>query len=239
MTDARAGPAGSLRADIDPSAHFAWLGKLSHDLRNQLTPMRTATQLLLSGRLDAGRQQEMLELADRQVTRLTRMLDDLSEYGQLQSGRAAASEDLDLGILVDTALGTCGRDLRDAGITLDQQVPDQRIPLHGQRQRLVQMLIRLLDNARRFTPAGGTVALRIAVEGTQATVRVIDHGAGIEPERLSSIFELPDGPRSSERLGISLMLARACARDHGGDLIAHSEGTGRGSEFSVRLPLKG
>jgi two-component system, sensor histidine kinase len=227
--------------EAPPSPHqrqSAWLGKLSHDLRNQLAPMRTATQLLLSGRLDADRQSEMLHMVDRQVVRMARMLDDLAEYGRLQAGtNTVRRERLDGTILVDTALGECGGRLRAAGLTLESTLPDQRVPIDGERQRLVQAIVRLLDNAARFTPAGGRVELRLELVEQDALISVADSGSGIEASRLQSIFELPDGPRASEHLGLSLLLARRCAEDHGGTLEAHSDGPGHGSTFVMRLPL--
>lgn len=217
---------------------LGWLGKLSHDLRNQLSPMRTATQLLLSHRVEPDRQREMLELVDRQVTRIARMLDDLSEYGRVhEEARQPRRERLDLGILVDTALGECGRHIVAAGLAFEQHMPERRMPLDGERQRLVQTLSRLLENAIRFTPPGGRIELSVSAEGGVAEVRVRDSGAGIPADRIDHIFDLPDAPRASERLGISLLLARACAIDHGGSLQAHSRGPGEGSEFVLRLPL--
>jgi signal transduction histidine kinase len=224
----------------DPAEVMAWLGKLGHDLRNQLAPIRTATQMLQLGGLDPVRQREMLDLQERQVLRMVRMLDDVAELGRLAGPvPVEAGEALDLGILVDTALGEVGRHLVAASLTLEQDVPERRLPLRGDRKRLVQALIRLLDNARRFTPAGGRVGVRIVVDGSVAAVHVSDTGAGIEPGRHAEIFALPRERRDAEGLGISLLLARACAVDHGGALEVTSAGTGQGSEFVLRLPLAG
>jgi signal transduction histidine kinase len=221
---------------IPPGFRGGWLGKLSHDLRNQLSPMRTATQLLQSGRLDAGRQAEMLDLIERQVQRMARMLDDVSEYGRLAEP-AARREILDLGFLLDSAVGDCGPKLRAAGHALEQELPQERMPVLGERRRLVQMFARLIDNALRFTPPGGRIVLQTRMHERMAEVNVRDGGAGIEPARLEEIFRLPEASRSAEGLGISLLLARACAEEHGGSLEARSAGPGHGAEFVVRLPL--
>jgi signal transduction histidine kinase len=215
-----------------------WLARLGHDLRNQLAPMRTASQFLLSRNVDPERQREMLEMLDRQVGRLTDMLDDLSELGQCIAPPAERKmQDLDLGILVDSAVGQCARHLAAAGLAFEQHMPDRRLPVRGERQCLIQAIVRLLDNARRFSAQGGSVNLAIEVEHEFGVVRVRDPGSGIDPERLETIFALPECSRRSERLGISLLLARACAHAHGGSLEARSEGAGRGSEFVLRLPL--
>ena len=219
----------------DPDA--AWIGQLSHDLRNQLAPMRTATQMMQVGKLEPARQREMLDLLERQIQRLVSMLDDLAEYGRQRAGVPRGRERHDLAILIDTALGECGRRIAAAGQRFEQRMPDRRMPLLAERQPLVQLFVRLLDNASRFTPEGGLIELDVVLEDDTAEVRVRDSGAGIEPERLESIFELPLKGRSGGGLGISLLLARACAERHGGTLVARSEGTGRGSEFVLRIPL--
>jgi signal transduction histidine kinase len=226
-------------ADANPlqAREGAWLSRLSHDLRNQLAPMRTAAQLLRSGKLEGARQEEMLELIDRQIQRIVRMLDDLSEFGHLRSGQGKRRERLDLAFVVDSAVSEFGQRLRAAQLQLDQRMPERRLPIEAERQRLVNAVARLLDNAIRATPAGGTVLLHVDDDGAQATIRVQDTGRGIDPPGLERVFELPDGPRSGEGLGISLHLARACARDHGGSLEAHSQGEGRGCVFVLRLPL--
>ena len=221
---------------VPPGFRAAWLAKLSHDLRNQLSPMRTATQLLQSGRLDPARHAEMLDLIERQVQRMARMLDDVSEYGRLADD-GARREIVDLGFVLDSAVGDCGPKLRAAGHVLDHQLPETRLPIFGERRRLVQMFVRVLDNAIRFTPPGGRIALQVGVSDGMAEVVVRDAGSGIDTARLDEIFRLPEAPRSAEGLGISLLLARASAHAHGGTLEARSAGPGQGAEFVARLPL--
>lgn len=219
----------------DPQA--LWLSQMAHDLRNQLAPMRTATQMLQLGKLDPVRQREMFDLLERQIQRLVSMLDDLAELGRQRAGMRRPPERHDLAILIDTALGECGRRIAAAGQRFEQRMPDRRMPLVAERQAMVQLFVRLLDNAHRFTPEGGLIELEVSLQDGQAEIRVRDSGAGIDPDQLESIFELPVRGRSGGGLGISLLLARACAQRHGGSLVAHSEGAGRGSEFVLRLPL--
>lgn len=221
-----------------PASVEAWLGKLSHDLRNQLAPMRTATQMLQLGAIDPTRQREMLDLIERQVLRMARMLEDVSELGRASAGSGEpVRERLDLAILVDTALGECGRHIAAASQQLDYEVPERRLPVLGDRLRLSRSILRLLDNAHRFTPTGGRIAIRIVVDEDWSSLHVSDDGVGIEAARLDEIFELPSSRRESVGLGLSLHLARACAQAHGGTLTASSAGTDRGSEFVMRLPL--
>ena len=228
-----------IKPDLSPDAIEPWLGKLSHDLRNQLAPMRTATQMLQLGGVDPARQREMLDLIERQILRMARMLEDVSELGRARTAteEASPSERLDLANLVDMALGECGRHIAAASQTLDHVVPEQRLPIVGDRQRLVRSILRLLDNAHRFTPTGGRIGLHIEVEAGWARVHVSDSGAGIDADRIDEIFELPSSRRESAGLGLSLHLARACAVAHGGTLHASSSGRDQGSEFVLRLPL--
>lgn len=233
--DASAAPPHEREA---PLPLMTWLGKLGHDLRNQLAPMRTASQLLLSGRLDPARQGEMLETIDRQIQRMVRMLDDLTEFGRLQSGAQPLRRNpIDLAVVIDSALRQCEVRLQASGLTLDRDVPDRPLMVEGDQQCLIQTLVRLLDNALRMTPSPGRIALAVRVSGDQVEIAVRDSGRGIAPDKLDAIFTLPDGPRAADGLGISLLLARACAQQHGGDLTAHSEGDARGSTFALRLPL--
>lgn len=215
-----------------------WLGKLGHDLRNQLAPMRTASQLLLSGRLEPSRQGEMLETIERQIQRMVRMLDDLTEFGRLQSGAQALRRNpTDLAVVIDSALRQCAVRLQDSGLLLERNVPDRPLMVEGDQQRLIQTLARLLDNALRMTSSPGQIVLSVSVSGDQVDITVRDSGRGIAADRLDAIFTLPDGPRAADGLGISLLLARACAQQHGGDLTVHSDGDAQGSTFVLRLPL--
>lgn len=223
----------------EPPPHLMiWLGKLGHDLRNQLAPMRTASQLLLSGRLDTSRQGEMLETIERQIQRMVRMLDDLSEFGRLQAGgQPLRRHPTDLAVVIDSALRQCAARLQGSGLTLERNVPDRPLMVEGDQQRLIQTLARLLDNALRMTASPGHIVLSVSVSGDQVDVAVRDSGRGIASDKLDAIFTLPDGPRAADGLGISLLLARACAQQHGGDLTVQSDGDAKGSTFVLRLPL--
>lgn len=221
-----------------PPHLIPWFGKLSHDLRNQLAPVRTASQLLLSGRLEPSRQGEMLETIDRQVQRMARMLDDLAEFGRLHTGPHPSRRDpVDMAVVIDSALRQCAARLQHCGLDLEKSVPDRPLMVGGDQSRLIQTLVRVLDNALRLTPAPGQIALSVTVDGDQVELRVRDTGPGIAPGLHDAIFALPDGPRAADGLGISLLLARACAQQHGGTLTVHSEGEAQGSTFVLRLPL--
>lgn len=213
-----------------------WLGRLCHDLRNQLAPMRTASQLLLGG-VAPERQREMLELIDGQILRLTRMLDDVSELAHQREGHAdSPREACDLARLVDSALGECGRHISASAQRLEYEVPKQPVPVVVERTRVARCILRLLDNAHRFTPNGGRITIRIESEAGWARLRIADNGRGLTADDIDEIFALPTARRNSERLGVSLHLSRACAQQQGGTLVATSMGAGHGSEFVLTLP---
>src|SRR5262249_22197405 len=121
-------------------------------------------------------------------------------------------------------------------------LPDAPVPLSADAARIAQVLANLLNNAAKYTEPGGRIALRVERNGGEAIVRVRDNGIGIDPELLPRVFELfTQAERSLDRsqggLGIGLTLVRRLVELHGGTVEAQSEGVGRGSEFTIRLPL--
>lgn len=213
-----------------------WLGRLSHDLRNELVPLRTATDLLSRGRLDAEGQREMLAMIDRQTRRLVRMLDDVSEYGRLLAGNASrGNEPVFMALALDDALAEVEARRANAGQRIVQALPDDPVCVRGDSRRLTSLLQRLLDNALRFSPPGEAVEVMLHVEDGHAVLRVRDRGPGIDPAQLEEIFAPPMEHRSSEGLGLSLLLARGWARLHDGDL-AVVPGEGKGACLVLRLP---
>ena len=215
-----------------------WLGRLSHDLRNELVPLRTATDLLSTGRLDADSQREMLAMIDRQTRRLVRMLDDVSEYGRLLSPPPVKRvEVVDLALVIDNAVGAAETRLQASGLRLDLELPADLPAVRGDAQRYTQLLQRLLDNAARFSPAGGCIRIRVDAAPSALRLSVIDSGPGIPAAEQEAVFAPLREQRSAEGLGLSLLLARACARDFGGDLQAGPGHGGTGACLVWQVPL--
>lgn len=215
-----------------------WLGRLSHDLRNELVPLRTATDLLSTGRLDADSQREMLAMIDRQTRRLVRMLDDVSEYGRVLAPAAVKRvEVVDLGLVIDNAAGAAEARLQASGLGLELALPEHIPAVRGDNQRYVQLLQRLFDNAARFSPAGGSIRLTLETIPHALQLSVIDAGPGIPSADHEAIFAPLREQRSAEGLGLSLLLARACARDYGGDLRVGAAGEGSGACLVWQVPL--
>ncbi|UVW27631.1 ATP-binding protein [Massilia sp. H6] len=222
-----------------------FLAMLAHELRNPLAPITTAAQLLQRGSLDPERARHASAIIARQSEHMTVLVNDLLDVSRVTRGLVSIDrEDLDLNSVVHGAIEQV-RPLMDAR-RQELQVELMEPPLYvsGDRTRLVQVLSNILNNAAKYTPAGGRLGLRITAEEDEAVIAVRDNGQGIDPQMLPYIFDLftqaertPD--RSQGGLGIGLALVASLVALHGGRVSAHSAGLGQGSEFVIRLPLLG
>ena len=225
-----------------------FVAMLAHELRNPLAPMRNAIDIMR--RRGAGvPASDFIDMLDRQVSKMTRIVDDLLEAARI------ARPHIDLRkmpvVLQDVlrnAVETVRATATQHRLDLDIKLPAEPLVLDGDATRLEQVFCNLLENSVKFTPDGGKIALLLSVEphdhGTQrqAVVRVRDEGIGISSELLPHVFDLfvqadKSLDHSAGGLGIGLSLVRGLVERHGGTVSAHSEGTGRGSEFVVRLPM--
>jgi signal transduction histidine kinase len=219
-----------------------FLALLAHELRNPLAPLRNAVSIL---RLKESPDPDVLwcrGVIERQAAQLTRLVDDLLDVSRITLGKIKLQpQPLDLGSVVARAVET-SRPLIDAHRhQLIVTVPELPVRVEGDRARLTQVIANLLNNAAKYQNEGGTIALTVEREGGTAVIRVRDRGIGIAPEMLSEIFELfSQGERTLDRalggLGIGLSLVRTVVELHGGTVSAGSDGLGRGSEFTIRLP---
>ncbi len=181
-------------------------------------------------------------LMERQVRHLTRIVDDLLEVARLSRGRTALRrERLDLARLVRQSVEDRRGLLESAGLTLEVTVPGTPVWVQADPTRMNQVLGNLLDNAHKFTPSGGSVAVKLSAEADEAVLRISDTGIGIGPEMLPRVFEVfSQADRSLDRdrggLGLGLSVARGLMEMHGGTIEAESEGIGRGATFTLRLP---
>jgi two-component system CheB/CheR fusion protein len=222
-----------------------FLAMLSHELRNPLAAMVTATGLLKADGLASNPQKSarFLQVLERQSHQMTRLLDELLEASRVTQNKIELKrEPLDLNRVVRDAIeGTRGQiDARHIELTVDL-LPDPLI-VNGDAARLQQVLVNLLNNAAKYTPAGGHVVVRSRRDEQGAKVSIKDDGAGIPPDMLESVFELfvqssRTLDRSAGGLGVGLSLVRSLVDMHGGSVAAFSQGEGTGCEFVVRLPL--
>ncbi|NML46148.1 response regulator [Ramlibacter sp. G-1-2-2] len=220
-----------------------FLAVLSHELRNPLAPLRNGIQLLgmLSEPQALQRTRVMME---RQISQIVRLVDDLLDMTRINQGKVRLrSERLDLCAVVLAAADSARPAMEQQKHRLAVELPQQPIRVHADAVRLGQVLGNLLNNAAKFTPEGGEIHITADVDAGQARVRVRDTGIGIPAHKLHAIFDMftqvdPSTERSRSGLGIGLTLARRLVELHGGTLAVRSEGPGRGSEFTVRLPVE-
>ncbi len=219
-----------------------FLSVVSHELRTPLTSIAGAAANLADGVGGTLRpaQQDLLALVVQGANRLSGMVEDLLQVAELRAGRYALElNPTPFASLVDEALYRIGGHADAAGILLDAAV-DVPEPVCIDARRIFSVLGKLLDNAIRFTPAGGRVAVRAWCLGDSVQCEVADTGVGISPEALPGLFDLfrqldMSTTREASGLGLGLALARAHVESHGGTISATSE-LGRGSRFTFTLP---
>ena len=220
-----------------------FLAMLAHELRNPLAPILTSIEMLrLLGPAESNMGQAC-DIIDRQVRHMVHLIDDLLDLTRIARGKLRLQRTrFDLRKAVHQAVQTARPLIDSQAHQLSVQLPDEPIVLEGDESRVVQVLTNLLGNAAKYTEGGGQISLTAAREGAEAVLGVRDNGIGIEPEMRERIFDLftqvgGSLHRSQGGLGIGLTLVRQLVELHGGRVSVHSEGTGKGSEFVVRLPL--
>jgi signal transduction histidine kinase len=219
-----------------------FLAMLGHELRSPLASIDNGIHILSKQSQDSPARQRTQAMIERQVHRMTRLVNDLLDVSRITHGRLhLQSQRIDLLDVVTNAIETLQSDIKRCNHRLTTVLPDTPVWLHADPGRLEQVFVNLLTNALRYTDAGGEVVVWVHVRGGQAVVRVRDSGIGIAPEVLPHLFDLfwqadEAAPRSQSGLGIGLALVRNLVESHGGSVTATSAGLGQGSEFTVSLP---
>ena len=220
-----------------------FLATLAHELRNPLAPIRNAVQLLQLKGSASPELQWAVDLIDRQMDHMTRLIDDLLDIGRITGNKLELrKEQIELAEVVHAALET-SRPLIDAGgHELTVTLPEQPIYLEGDATRLAQIVSNLLNNSAKYTERGGRISVTAKVEGEEVAITVRDTGIGIPPAMLPYVFEMfTQCDRVADRtrggLGIGLTLVKRLVEMHGGTISAYSEGTDKGSAFVVRLKV--
>ena len=219
-----------------------FLAMLSHELRNPLAGIATASQLLKA--LPAGGDLAVSALAiiERQTRHMTRLVEELLDVSRITVGKAALDlRPIDLADVVNNTVDTWRQSGRlDAHrIVVDAQ---GSVWVMGDRSRIDQIFANLLDNAMKFSPPGSEILIAVKSEERSGTLVVRDSGSGIPDDQLVRIFDLfVQGPQNASRslggLGIGLAVAKRLVQLHGGTITAQSDGVGKGSTFTVSLPL--
>ena len=218
-----------------------FLATLAHELRNPLAPMRTGLAVLKIGKQEQV--PRVLGMMDRQLGHMVRLIDDLLDVSRISRGMIHLKPArVELRAVIDSAVETSRPLINAARHRFSVTMPGNAVWLDADATRVAQIASNLLNNAAKYTPPGGEIALQAQVEGGDVVVRIIDNGIGMPAEMLPRIFDLfaqVDGAaeRSQGGLGVGLALARQLALLHGGSIEAASAGPGQGSVFTLRLPL--
>jgi signal transduction histidine kinase/DNA-binding response OmpR family regulator len=217
-----------------------FLAMLGHELRNPLSPIVTALQLMKLRGEGADRERTVIE---RQVAHLTRLVDDLLDVSRIARGKVELKVELvEMADVVVKAIEMASPLLEQRAHALELDVPRRGLAVNGDATRLAQVVSNLLTNAAKYTPAGGRISIVAARHGDAVELRLRDNGIGISPEVMAHIFDLfvqerQGLDRAHGGLGLGLTIVRNLVQLHGGTVSAESDGMGKGSEFVVRLPL--
>ncbi|MBG9390695.1 hybrid sensor histidine kinase/response regulator [Caenimonas aquaedulcis] len=220
-----------------------FLATLAHELRNPLAPIRNALQIMrLSDKPEV--QQDARNIIERQLGQMVHLVDDLLDVSRISQGKVELRLELaDVASAVQVAVETSRPWIEAGKHELSVRLPlPQSVMVQADVTRLCQIVANLLNNAAKYTPDGGRIEVSAQRQGGMAVVTVKDSGVGIPPSMLPRVFDMfAQVDRHSERaqggLGIGLALVKQLVTMHGGEVEARSDGAGRGSEFSVRLPL--
>ncbi len=217
---------------------------LAHEMRNPLAAMRSAVHVLGVAGNDQALSRAARGMIERQVTQLTRLIDDLADVTQIAEGQLELTrERVNLESLLHRAIDANRAVLESRQQHLRLELPPSTVWLHVDSRRIVQVFASILSNSSKFSDLGAEIRVHALQEDEWLTVAISDHGAGISDELLPQVFDMftrsGHGRRGAHMgLGIGMTLAKTLVELHGGRIAVHSEGPGRGSTFEVRLNVQ-
>jgi PAS domain S-box-containing protein len=220
-----------------------FLAMLAHELRNPLAPVRNALHILGVRGLDEATVDRARQMMERQVEQLVRLVDDLLDVSRIMRGKIVLrKEPVPVAAVIVRAVETAQPVIDAQGHELNVSLPPQSLLIEGDLIRLSQVVGNLLTNAAKYTEKAGRIWLTAEGERQDVMIRVQDTGIGIPPELLPKVFDLfMQSERALDRsqggLGIGLTLVKRLVEMHSGSVTAFSEGPGKGSTFTIRLPL--
>jgi PAS domain S-box-containing protein len=220
-----------------------FLATLAHELRNPLAPIRSGLQVLKSDAAQGLKAARVQEIMARQLDHVVRLVDDLMEVSRIRSGKIALRlEPVDLAAAIRQAVESSQPFLDANGVAVSVATPEAPLYVEGDPVRLAQVVSNLLNNAGKYTEPGGRVDITLDHSDGWATLSVADTGVGIPTDMMPHVFDLfaqvdRNLGRAQGGLGIGLALVRKLVALHGGEVTAQSAGQGRGSRFTVRLPV--
>jgi CheY-like chemotaxis protein/nitrogen-specific signal transduction histidine kinase len=222
-----------------------FLATLAHELRNPLAPLTSAVHLIAAAPEQTEQVRKLVGMMSQQLDQLARLINDLVDVSRITAGKLQLQcERTSLAISIQAAIDQSKPLIEASRHAFHATLPDESIVVNGDKIRLAQIVSNLLINATKYTPLGGRIELAVHREGTDVFIMVCDNGIGIAPEMQTRIFDLfaqadCSSTRSCGGLGIGLSIVKTLVELHGGSIRASSEGPGRGSEFTVRLPVAG
>ena len=219
-----------------------FIATLAHELRNPLAPIRTGLQILGTEGADGRSAARAREIIERQLTHMVRLVDDLLDISRITSAKVKLNKSrITLQQVVDASVEASRPYIDASNQALTVSVDERPVALFADLTRMAQALSNILNNAAKYTPPGGRIELVAAREGSDAVIRVSDNGSGIPTEMLEQVFDMftqvgRTVDHAQGGLGIGLSIVRRLISLHDGTVFAHSEGPGRGSTFTIRLP---
>jgi len=220
-----------------------FLAMLGHELRNPLAPIGAAAQLLSLAPANLSKVKMASEIVARQVKHMTSLIDDLLDVARVTRGLITLDrQQIDLRTVISSALEQVEPSAMERGHDLHHSFPSREVCVLGDAKRLVQIFVNVLQNSVKYTPNGGQIELSLRSIGGFAHIEVKDNGIGISPNVVPYIFDLfAQAERSSDRsqggLGLGLSLVKSLVASHGGNIRVESDGIGKGSQFTITLPI--
>ena len=227
------------RAEHDSHVKNEFLAMLAHELRNPLGAIRSAVSVMDCVEATSSTATHAREVVARQVAHLSRLIDDLLDVERVASGKIRLDRHpLDMAEAMQRAVASV---TANAGLDRHIEIRTEPVWVEGDAVRLEQVIVNIITNAIKYTPPGGSIRVFLCGDDQDAVLRVEDNGVGIGPDLLPSVFDMfVQGERTLDRaqggLGIGLTLVRRLVELHGGTVVATSDGAGRGSTFTVRMP---
>jgi PAS domain S-box-containing protein len=220
-----------------------FISTLSHELRNPLSALSLSLELLKLSETDPKSIADATATMASEIVSMRRMVDDLIDVSRVSAGKVNLEKQCqDLRPVIEAAVASCRPSIDMRTHNLNGIVPIAPLEVEVDAVRMRQVFVNLIQNATNFTKNGGTIWVKAGVEAAEAVVKVEDNGIGISPEVLPHIFDMFTqaefvGDRSEKGLGIGLSVVKDLTQLHGGSVQVRSDGIGKGSEFTVRLPL--
>lgn len=217
------------------------LAMVAHEIRTPLGAVRNALYVLEHSPLDE-RGKRQVDAANRQVRQIGRIVEDLLDIASIAEGKVTLRmAPLTLENIIQDAISTVLPLMESRNQSITSSITSHGIIINGDAARLEQIMLNLLNNAAKYTESGGRIWVTLAAEGVEAVIRVRDTGIGIDPGSLPKIFDMfhqvSPTAESVGGMGIGLGVVKRLAELHGGQVSVESQGLGKGSEFTLRLPI--